>query len=88
MKELELNFNRLSENNIKLRKEKGELGAQLGARTAEKAAVEKELEKVKTEANTTVTQLRQKIVSTYYWVYITDVNIDSLWITEWSVLEK
>ncbi|XP_029904967.1 plasmalemma vesicle associated protein b [Myripristis murdjan] len=62
VKELELNFNKLSENNIKLRKEKGELGAQLGARTAEKAALEKELEKVKTEANTTVTQLQQKII--------------------------
>ncbi|KAM3876323.1 plasmalemma vesicle associated protein b [Diretmus argenteus] len=61
VKELELNFNRLSENNIKLRKEKGELGAQLGARTAEKAALEKELGKLKTESNTTTTTLKQKM---------------------------
>lgn len=53
VKDLEQNFNQLSENNIKLRKEKGELGAQLGARTAEKAALEKEVEKLKTAANET-----------------------------------
>ncbi|KAM4629409.1 plasmalemma vesicle associated protein b [Polymixia lowei] len=53
VKELELNFNKLSENNIKLRKEKGELGTQLGARTAEKAALEKEVENLKTAANVT-----------------------------------
>lgn len=62
VKELELNFNKLSEHNIKLRKEKGELGAQLGARTGEKAALEKEIEKLKAEANATVTQLQQKMM--------------------------
>lgn len=63
LKELELNFNRLGENNIALRKEKGELGAQLAARTAEKAALEKDFEKLKTEANNTIFQLRNRLVS-------------------------
>ena len=63
LKELELNFNRVSENNIQLRKEKGELGAQLGARTAEKAALESELAKLKTEANNTEHTLKNKLVS-------------------------
>ncbi|XP_076582408.1 plasmalemma vesicle associated protein b isoform X2 [Chaetodon auriga] len=61
VKELEQNFNRLSENNILLRKEKGELGAQLGARTAEKAALEKEMEKLKTDANATESGLKVKL---------------------------
>ncbi|XP_078114753.1 plasmalemma vesicle associated protein b [Sander vitreus] len=61
VEELELNFNRVSENNIQLRKEKGELGAQLGARTAEKAALETELAKLKTEANNTVYTLKDKL---------------------------
>lgn len=64
LKELEVGFNKLSENNIQLRKEKSELGAQLKARTAEKAAVEKELEKMKTDSNATEYGLKQKIVST------------------------
>uniref|UniRef100_A0A3Q3GXL8 Plasmalemma vesicle associated protein b n=1 Tax=Labrus bergylta TaxID=56723 RepID=A0A3Q3GXL8_9LABR len=38
-----------------------ELGAQLGARTAEKAALEAELAKLKTEANKTQIALREKI---------------------------
>lgn len=63
VKELELNFNRLSENNILLRKEKGELGAQLGARTAEKAALEKEMEKLKTDANATEHGLKLKLAT-------------------------
>lgn len=63
LKELELNFNRLSEDNVQLRKEKGELGAQLGARTAEKAAVEAELAKLKTDANNTEYTLKDKLVS-------------------------
>lgn len=63
VKELELNFNRLSENNIQLRKEKGELGAQLGARTAEKAALEKDLEKLKTDANSTEYELKRKLAN-------------------------
>ncbi|XP_046869810.1 plasmalemma vesicle associated protein b [Hypomesus transpacificus] len=54
VKELELSFNRLSENNIQLRKEKGELSGALGARTGEKAALEKEVLRLKTAANATV----------------------------------
>ncbi|XP_022607265.1 plasmalemma vesicle-associated protein-like isoform X2 [Seriola dumerili] len=61
VEDLELSFNRLSENNIQLRKEKGELGAQLEARTAEKAALEKEMEKLKTDANSTEYQLKMKL---------------------------
>ncbi|XP_051232862.1 plasmalemma vesicle associated protein b [Dicentrarchus labrax] len=61
VKELELGFNRLSENNIQLRKEKGDLGAQLGARTAEKDALEKEMAKLKTEANNTQNELKMKL---------------------------
>lgn len=59
-----MGFNKLSDNNIQLRKEKSELGAQLGARTAEKAAVEKELEKMKSDFNVTEFGLKQRIVST------------------------
>lgn len=59
-----MGFNKLSDNNIQLRKEKSELGAQLGARTAEKAAVEKELEKMKSDLNVTEFGLKQKLVST------------------------
>lgn len=65
VKELELSFNRLSENNIRLRKEKGELGAKLGARTAEKGALEKEVGSLKTAANGTAKELqalKQRIV--------------------------
>ncbi|XP_070688480.1 plasmalemma vesicle associated protein b [Pempheris klunzingeri] len=61
VKELELGFNRLSENSIQLRKEKGELGAQLGACTAGKAALEKEMEKLKADANSTEFVLKEKI---------------------------
>lgn len=64
LKDLEVNFNRLSENNIQLRKEKGELGAQLGARTGEKAALETELAKLKTDTNKTEFILKDKLVST------------------------
>ncbi|XP_041648136.1 plasmalemma vesicle associated protein b [Cheilinus undulatus] len=63
VKELELNFNKLSENNIELRKEKGDLGAQLGARTAEKAALEAELAKLKTDANNTENTLKLKLAN-------------------------
>lgn len=59
-----MGFNKLSDNNIQLRKEKSELGAKLGARTAEKAAVEKELEKMKSDLNITEFGLKQKLVST------------------------
>lgn len=61
VEELELNINTLSDNIIQLRKEKGELGAQLGARTAEKAAVEAELAKLKTDANNTEYTLNDKL---------------------------
>lgn len=61
VKELEMSFNRLSENNIQLRKEKGELGAQLGARKAENDALLKEMEKLKTDSNTTVQGLTVKL---------------------------
>ncbi|XP_042371541.1 plasmalemma vesicle associated protein b [Plectropomus leopardus] len=63
VEELEQNFNRLSENNIQLRKEKGELGAQLGARTAEKAALEGELAKLKTDANNTEYRIKEKLAN-------------------------
>ncbi|XP_073332525.1 plasmalemma vesicle associated protein b [Pagrus major] len=63
VEELEQGFNRLSENNIQLRKEKGELGAQLGARTAEKDALEKEMAKLKTDANNTEHGLKEKLAS-------------------------
>lgn len=62
-KELELNFNKLTEDNVQLRKEKDDLGAQLGARTAEKTALEAEMTKLKTDANNTVRVLNEKIVS-------------------------
>ncbi|XP_039985247.1 plasmalemma vesicle associated protein b [Xiphias gladius] len=63
VEELELNLNRLIENNVRLRKEKGELGAQLEARTAEKTALEKEMEKLKTDANNTASQLKNKLAN-------------------------
>ncbi|XP_060934699.1 plasmalemma vesicle associated protein b [Limanda limanda] len=63
VEDLEQNFNRLSENNIQLRKEKGELGAQLAARTGEKGALEKELAKLKTDANTTQHLLKNKVAA-------------------------
>jgi uncharacterized protein YlxW (UPF0749 family) len=50
-KEMEQNFNQLSGNNIQLRKEKGELGVQLRAAGAQKAALEKEVAQLKTSAN-------------------------------------
>lgn len=52
VKELEQSFNRLSENNIKLRKEKGELAGALGARSGEKAALEKEVLELQKAVNT------------------------------------
>ena len=70
VKELELSFNRLSENNIQLRKEKGELSGALGARTGEKAALEKEVLRLKTAANATVVStksLQLRLVSTQDW---------------------
>nr|XP_057928337.1 plasmalemma vesicle associated protein b [Doryrhamphus excisus] len=63
VKELQLALNTLSENNFQLTKEKGELRVQLGARSAEKAGLEKELEKLKTQANSTETELRTKLAN-------------------------
>ncbi|KAM6921966.1 plasmalemma vesicle associated protein b [Xenentodon cancila] len=62
VKELQLGYNRLSENNIKLSKEKAELGAQLGARISEKAALEKEMAKLREDANKTAQDLKVKEV--------------------------
>ncbi|XP_051929894.1 plasmalemma vesicle associated protein b isoform X1 [Hippocampus zosterae] len=63
VKELELGFNRLSENNIQLRREKGELGAQLGARTAEKDALAKQLDQLMTYTNATKFDLMNKLAN-------------------------
>ncbi|XP_077463056.1 plasmalemma vesicle associated protein b [Stigmatopora argus] len=61
VKDLEIGYNRLSDNNIQLRKEKGDLGAQLGACTAEKGALEKQLEQLKVDANATKLDLMTKL---------------------------
>lgn len=63
VKDLEQSFNRLSDINIQLRKDKSELGTQLKARTAEKAALEKEMEKQRILSNNTELELRHKLVS-------------------------
>lgn len=62
VKELELGFNKLSDNNVNLRKEKGELGSQLRACTAEKAALVKEIERL----NRTEQFLRGRLVSGHH----------------------
>lgn len=49
--ELEKSFNQLGSENFQLRKEKGELSGVLGTRTAEKAALEKEVLQLKKAAN-------------------------------------
>uniref|UniRef100_A0A3P9KVW2 Plasmalemma vesicle associated protein n=1 Tax=Oryzias latipes TaxID=8090 RepID=A0A3P9KVW2_ORYLA len=59
VQELELGFNKLSDNNVNLRKEKGELGTQLRACTAEKAALVKEIERL----NRTEQFLRGRLLS-------------------------
>ncbi|XP_026179584.1 plasmalemma vesicle associated protein b [Mastacembelus armatus] len=61
VEELQLSFNRLSDSHVQLRKEKSELIAQLGARTAEKVSLEKVLVKLKTDANTTQQELKMKL---------------------------
>ena len=58
-----MNLNSLGENNIQLRKEKAELGAQLKTRTGEKEALQKDLDKLKTDTNHTEYGLRIKLVS-------------------------
>ncbi|XP_068174858.1 plasmalemma vesicle associated protein b [Antennarius striatus] len=61
VKELEINNNKLGENNIQLRKEKADLAAQLGARTGERDGLQKAIEKLKTEANMTEHVLKGKL---------------------------
>ncbi|XP_016886741.1 plasmalemma vesicle associated protein b [Cynoglossus semilaevis] len=63
VEELEQNFNRLSDINVQLRKDKSDLGAQLTALTAQKTAVEKEMEKNKAAANTTENLLKVKLAA-------------------------
>lgn len=63
LQELELGFNKLSDNNIELRKEKSKLEAQLKARAEERAALEKEMAKQKIDANKTEQDLKKKSVS-------------------------
>ncbi|XP_032428815.1 plasmalemma vesicle associated protein b isoform X1 [Xiphophorus hellerii] len=53
VKKLELEFNKLSTDNMKLTKEKVELGAKLAACSAEKTALQKEMAKQQAEANFT-----------------------------------
>ncbi|XP_034036021.1 plasmalemma vesicle associated protein b isoform X2 [Thalassophryne amazonica] len=61
VKDLERSFNILSDKNIELKKEKADIRTQLGARMAEKAALEKDLEKEKIKANKTETALNLKL---------------------------
>ncbi|XP_033821624.1 plasmalemma vesicle associated protein b isoform X2 [Periophthalmus magnuspinnatus] len=61
VKELEQNINHLGEINLQLRKDKVDLNAQITAKAAEKAAVEKELETVKAAANTTEYEFKKKV---------------------------
>ncbi|XP_056271426.1 plasmalemma vesicle associated protein b [Pseudoliparis swirei] len=63
VQELELNFNRLSEINLQLRKEKAEAAAQLGARSAERAALEAELAKLKVDAGKLEVTFKDKLAS-------------------------
>lgn len=63
LQELELGFNKLSDNNIELRKEKSKLEAQLKARAEERAALEKEMAKQQIDANKTEQDLKKKSVS-------------------------
>ncbi|TNN25630.1 hypothetical protein EYF80_064239 [Liparis tanakae] len=63
LQELELNFNRLSEMNLQLRKEKAEAAAQLGARSAEKAALEAQLATLKVDAGKLEVTFKDKLAS-------------------------
>lgn len=67
LQELELGFNKLSDNNIKLRNEKSKLEAQLKARAEERAALEREMAKQKIDANKTEQDLKKKSVSSLHW---------------------
>ncbi|CDQ90354.1 unnamed protein product [Oncorhynchus mykiss] len=60
--ELEQSLNRISENNINLRKDKADLGAALGARKAEKTALEGEVAMLKKAANASGEQIRALIL--------------------------
>uniref|UniRef100_A0A8C6NYV9 Plasmalemma vesicle associated protein b n=1 Tax=Nothobranchius furzeri TaxID=105023 RepID=A0A8C6NYV9_NOTFU len=77
IKELEMGFNMLSDNNVKLKKEKGELGVQLSARTAEKAAVEREMMKLKMNFTSVDQDLRRKLVRK-----ISLISVDELKVLE------
>ncbi|XP_034555960.1 plasmalemma vesicle associated protein b [Notolabrus celidotus] len=67
VKELDLNLNKLTEDNMQLRKEKADLGAQLTAQltacTTEKTALEAELTKLKIDYNNTERTLKDKVAS-------------------------
>uniref|UniRef100_A0A4W5RH29 Plasmalemma vesicle associated protein b n=1 Tax=Hucho hucho TaxID=62062 RepID=A0A4W5RH29_9TELE len=62
VEELEQSFNRISENNINLRKDKADLGAALGARKAEKTALEGEVAALKKVANASGEQIKALIL--------------------------
>ncbi|KAK6313733.1 hypothetical protein J4Q44_G00151920 [Coregonus suidteri] len=62
VEELEQSLNRISENNINLRKDKADLGAALGARTAEKTALEGEVAALKKAANASGEQIKALIL--------------------------
>ncbi|XP_043986465.1 plasmalemma vesicle associated protein b [Gambusia affinis] len=62
VKKLELEFNKLSTDNMKLTKEKAELGAKLAACSAEKTALQKEMAKQQAEANFTKFRFNAKSV--------------------------
>ncbi|KAM9478393.1 plasmalemma vesicle associated protein b isoform 1-T1 [Salvelinus alpinus] len=62
VEELEQSLNRISENNINLRKDKSDLGAALGARKAEKTALEGEVALLKKAANASGEQIKALIL--------------------------
>ncbi|XP_071202503.1 plasmalemma vesicle associated protein b isoform X3 [Salvelinus alpinus] len=62
VEELEQSLNRISENNINLRKDKSDLGAALGARKAEKTALEGEVAVLKKAANASGEQIKALIL--------------------------
>lgn len=63
VQELELSFKIVSDHNVELKKNKGDLGAQLAARTAEKTALDRLILKLKSDANNTEQELKKRIVS-------------------------
>ncbi|XP_013862794.1 plasmalemma vesicle associated protein b [Austrofundulus limnaeus] len=63
VKELELSFQKVSDHNVGLRKNTSDLRAQLAARTAEKASLERVVLKLKSDANNTEQELKKKIAA-------------------------